>query len=162
MLITAGVVSTTLYFSYEQLKMQRELWVEEHRPKIYMKVKEAILTNDTIFVKNEIKNYGLAASTELSLKVFVYDAQHSEEFSSTMTLASSDPERSYEHQIKLLPSLAQKLTDTFYLQLQMNYGWLKDSNEYKYDASYRLEFDSATSKYRAEAIAESRIPKKKK
>ena len=161
MLITAGVVGATLYFSYKQLNMQRELWVEEHRPKIKTKFNEVTRLNDTIFIANTLINYGLAASDSMSLHLIISDERMTPKRIPMTNQPSLDPDEHYGHSILIKPDVTKYLLDTFYIQMYFEFGWHGSSDRYRYNVNVRLIYDSASSKYQTSVIAKSKIPKRK-
>ena len=158
LLITSGAVLVTLITSIRQLNMQRELWEEEHRPKILINIKEVTRSNDTVFVVSAIKNYGFEAATKPTMSMHIYDALGNKIGLTSNSWPSLDPGRIYDFKTPFKPNLAKRIRDTFYIEMQMEYGWFKDSSEYKYDASFLLDFDSAASKYNSKIITEGKIP----
>lgn len=162
MSITAGVVGATLFFSYKQLNMQRELWVEEHRPKIKMKVNKVRRSNDTIFVATTINNYGPAPTDEISLYVILSDAKTTVRRITMTDKPSFDPNDPYDYTFLIKPVVTKELQNIFYIEMYMEYGWHGSSDKYKYNVNVRLIYDSASSKYQTNVIAKSKIPRNKK
>ena len=162
MSITAIGVTLTLVFSTLQIQLQRELWVEEHRPKMKMRVIEARRSNDTIFILNEINNYGLAPSTEPTLNINVYDKLGTRvSDTSSQYWPSIDPDVPIRWMERLLPSVTLELQDTFFVAMQLEFGWFKSSDEFEYNRSFQLVFDSVNSIYKPEVIAANKIPNRK-